>query len=161
MKSIRRLLSLVLVLWGLFLMGQPVQAASVDPYVRRYLKASEPVPVVVNAKGDTELFSPEALTEGMQLFEETCINCHVGGATLANPAESLALDVLAGATPPRDNIASLIAFQRQPLIYDGSDTSFWCREVSESWLPDEMLTKVAAFILRAAETAPGWGAQDF
>jgi photosystem II cytochrome c550 len=161
LQSIHRLVSLLLVLGGLFLLGQPAQAANIDPYVRRYLKATEAVPITMDAEGHTQMFTPQALTEGKQLFEENCINCHVGGTTLSNPLESLALKVLEGATPSRNNVASLTAFQREPLTYDGSDISFGCREVPDSWLSDEMLTQLAAFVLRAAETAPGWGAQDF
>ena len=42
----------------------PAQAAKVDSYVLRYLKAKEPVPLVLNPQGETQLFSPEELTWG-------------------------------------------------------------------------------------------------
>ncbi|NJM94954.1 MAG: photosystem II cytochrome PsbV2 [Acaryochloridaceae cyanobacterium CSU_5_19] len=136
------------------------QAADIDDYVVRYLKATEPVPIAINSAGETELFSPQTLTEGKRIFEENCKNCHVGGATVPNPVQSLSLENLKGAIPPRDNLASLIAFQREPMTYDGEEISFWCRQVPDTWLPDEELAKVEAFILRAAQVAKGWGTEQ-
>ncbi len=156
----RCLMAFLLVCWGTFLNGSIAQAADVDDYIVRYLKVTEPVPISMNANGETQLFSPVDLTEGKRLFEDNCKNCHVGGATLPNPVESLSLENLQGATPPRDNIASLIEFQREPTVYDGSDVSFWCRQVPDTWLPDPELAKLEAFILRAAEVARGWGSED-
>ena len=140
---------------------QPAQAAKIDTYVRRYLKAAEPVPVLLNHEGATRLFSAEAFTLGKRLFEDNCKNCHVGGSTLPNPAESLSLADLKGATPPRDNLESLVAFQRDPSVYDGSEPSYWCRQVTDNWMSTEELMQLDAFILRAAETAPGWGMEQF
>lgn len=136
-------------------------AYAVDNYIRQYLRATEPVSIDLNGQGQTKPFSPEDLSVGKELFEAHCLNCHVGGATLPDPTVSLALDTLAGATPPRDNINSLVAFLREPMTYDGSEPSFWCRQVPESWIPQEQLEKLAAFVLRAAQKAPGWGTKDF
>ncbi len=156
---IRSLLPLLVAV--LMLTSLPAQAAGIDAYVAQYLRATEPVSLAMNDQGEVRLFSPEELTEGKRLFEENCKNCHVGGATLPNPIVSLSLDNLRGAVPPRDNINSLVAFQRTPMAYDGSEESFWCREVSEDWLSTEQLQQLAAFVLRAAEKAPGWGSETF
>jgi photosystem II cytochrome c550 len=145
---------LITLTWG---MAAPAALAEVDDYVIRYLKASAPVDIKIDAQGNTSSFTPEALTNGKRLFENNCKNCHVGGATLPIPQISLALPTLKGATPPRDNVAALIDFQRQPMVYDGSEETFWCRQVSENWLSHEQLEDLAAFVLRAAEVARGWG----
>jgi photosystem II cytochrome c550 len=89
------------------------------------------------------------------------MNCHVGGATLPDPRVSLALSKLENANPPRDNINSLVAYLRQPMTYDGSEETYWCRQVPESWMPKEQLESLAAFILTAAQKAPGWGTDQF
>jgi photosystem II cytochrome c550 len=138
-----------------------VLAGAVDPYVSRYLQASEPVSLPLNQQGESRLFTAENLSSGKRLFETNCISCHVGGATLPNPLVSLSLEDLKGASPPRDTIDGLVAFQREPLTYDGQDFGFGCREVPETWLSTEALENLAAFILRAAAVAPGWGTNSF
>lgn len=142
------------------LMVNPANA-SVDTYVRRYLQATEPVSLDVDGKGKTAQFTAEDLSAGKQLFETHCLNCHVGGATLPDPTVSLSLKTLAGATPPRDTINGLVAFLREPMTYDGSEASFWCRQVPESWMPKAEIEQLSAFILRAAQKAPGWGTSQF
>ena len=164
---LRRLLSIrcliaVLVACPLLWMGSvPSAAAAIDPYVARYLQAREPIALDIDGQGQTRLYSPADLSAGKQLFEQHCMNCHVGGATLPDPRVSLSRDTLAGATPPRDNINSLVAFLRQPMTYEGSEESFWCRQVPESWMPREQVENLAAFVLRAAQKAPGWGKDSF
>ncbi len=149
------------VLGSVLVAAPSVQAADVDPYVLRYLKAAEPISLPFNLQGETRLYTAEDFSEGKRLFGENCKSCHVGGATLPNPLVSLSLEDLKGATPPRNTIASLVEFQRQPLSYDGQDFGFGCREVSQTWVKTESLEKLAAFILRAAEVAPGWGTEQF
>jgi photosystem II cytochrome c550 len=51
-------------------------------------------------------------------------------------------------------------FSRNPTTYDGSEESIWCRQVSSDWMDDTALENLAAFLLRAAEKAPGWGSND-
>lgn len=138
-----------------FLVSLPAEAAT-DTYVRVYLEVSEPIALELDEQGQTKLFSAEDITQGKELFKSNCINCHVGGATLPYPPVSLALDTLSGATPPRNNINGIVNFLRQPMTYDGSEETFWCRTVTESWMPPEQIEKLAAFILRAAQKAPGW-----
>ncbi|MBW4518211.1 MAG: photosystem II cytochrome PsbV2 [Scytolyngbya sp. HA4215-MV1] len=158
--SVRGLLLTVFVWLSLSVTGFPAYAA-VDNYVTRYLQVNEPIPLKISDQGDTRLFAPEELSTGKRLFEENCLNCHVGGATLPDPNISLALKKLQGATPARDNIKNLVAYFRQPMVYDGSEPSFWCRQISERWLSQDQVESLAAFILRAAEKAPGWGSDSF
>lgn len=142
---------------SIMLLPMAAHADTIDPFIKRYFQATELVALPANDQGETQLFSLQNFSDGKRIFAETCINCHVGGATLPNPDEPLSLAALAGATPPRDNIAALVAFIRQPMTYDGQDISFWCREVPETWMSDSDVENVAAFILRAAEKAPKWG----
>lgn len=143
-------------------LGNPDPAiAGVDRYVRYYLKVEEPVPVTVNAAGDQQWFSDADFSAGKALFEENCLNCHVGGTTLSNPTASLSLADLHNATPPRDTLDGLVAYLREPMVYDGSEPTDWCRAVPESWMPRAQLETLAAFVLRAAEVAPGWGVERF
>ncbi|MBW4650136.1 MAG: photosystem II cytochrome PsbV2 [Kastovskya adunca ATA6-11-RM4] len=158
--SVRGLIAVLVALLGISILSAPAQAG-IDTYVRRYLKVTEPIALDVDGQGHTAQFSPEDLTIGKELFETHCLNCHVGGATLPDPSVSLSLDTLAGATPPRDNVNSLVAFLREPMTYDGSSETFWCREVPESWMPRKQVEKLAAFVLRAAQEAPGWGTEKF
>lgn len=157
--SIQCLLAALIAVLSIFTVSSPAHAA-VDNYVKRYL-ASEPISLDLDGQGQTKQLSPEDLSVGKELFEANCLNCHVGGATLPDPTVSLALDTLAGATPPRNNINALVAFLREPMTYDGSEPTFWCRQVPESWMPQEQIEKLAAFVLRAAQKAPGWGTQNF
>ncbi|MCF2970094.1 photosystem II cytochrome PsbV2 [Synechococcus sp. Nb3U1] len=140
-------------------LARPV-AARIDTYVNQYLRVSGPVELPLDAEGHTLTFTPEQLTDGKNRFQSACLNCHVGGATLPAPNISLSLKDLRGATPPRDTIQALVEYQRDPLSYDGSDFSYGCRPVPPSWMDDEALQNLAAFILRAAQVAPGWGAND-
>lgn len=68
---------------------------------------------------------------------------------------------ITGRNPKRDNINALVTYLRQPMVYDGTEETLVCRQVSESWLPTPMVENIAAFILRAAEIAPGWGTETF
>lgn len=137
------------------------QAANIDPYVVRYLRVTEPIALSIDEQGNTRLFSPQDLSTGKQLFATHCANCHVGGATLPNPLVSLSLKTLKGANPPRDNINNLVSFMRLPMSYDGSEENYWCRQVPESWLSQAQVESLAAFVLTAAQKAPGWGTEDF
>jgi photosystem II cytochrome c550 len=152
---------IALLLFGVLSMPDSVGAVEIDPYVQRYLKASEPISLPLNQAGESRSFTASDLSVGKRLFEVNCVSCHVGGATLPNPLVSLSLEDLKGATPPRDNINALVAFQREPLTYDGQDFGFGCRTVSERWLTTGDLENLAAFVLRAGEVAPGWGTERF
>lgn len=135
--------------------------AEVDVYVRRFLDVQEPIPLTMNDQGQTRLFSADDLSSGKRFFENNCKNCHVGGSTLPDPTVPLSLEALQRATPPRDNVLALVAFLRQPMTYDGSEETYSCRQVAESWLSEAEAENVAAFILRSAQKAPGWGNTTF
>jgi photosystem II cytochrome c550 len=117
--------------------------------------------LVIDDQGQTRLFSAADLSSGKQFFENNCKNCHVGGSTLPDPTVPLSLEALQNATPPRDNVLGLVAFLRQPMTYDGREETYSCRQVAESWLSTEEAENLAAFILRSAQKAPGWGNTTF
>jgi photosystem II cytochrome c550 len=146
-------------IWGILLLclcAAPAWAR-IDTYVNQYLQVSGPIELPADASGTPVTITPEQLEAGKVLFQNNCLNCHVGGSTLPDPRISLSLEDLQGATPPRDNLASLMEFQRDPLNYNGTDISFGCRPVSRKWMSDEDLQNLTAFVLRAAQKAPGWG----
>ncbi|XHX80578.1 MAG: photosystem II cytochrome PsbV2 [Stenomitos frigidus ULC029] len=155
-----RLLVLAIAIRSLFTIVLPANAAG-DAYVTRYLRVTEPVPLVLDEQGNTRFFAAEELSAGKQLFERNCLNCHVGGATLPDPTVSLSLATLQGATPRRDTVSSLVAYFRQPMTYDGTEEAFLCRQVPESWLSQAQVESLAGFVLRAAQKAPGWGGAIF
>ncbi|AFY58739.1 photosystem II cytochrome PsbV2 [Rivularia sp. PCC 7116] len=139
----------------------PAQAAGIEPYISRYLRVREPIALELDDVGNQREFSPQELSDGKRYFEDSCINCHVGGSTLPNPKESLALDTLEGANPPRNNINALVSYMRHPMTYDGSEETFWCREVTPNILSEGQIENLAAFVLTAAQKAPGWGTDSF
>ncbi|MBW4650137.1 MAG: cytochrome c-550 [Kastovskya adunca ATA6-11-RM4] len=72
-----------------------------------------------NEAGDTTVLSLEQVQKGKRLFNDTCSKCHAGGRTKTDPNIGLDTNVLAGATPPRDNIAGLVDYMNNPTTYDG------------------------------------------
>jgi photosystem II cytochrome c550 len=158
--SLRLAVLLVVIHCGMLLFTAPSWAAE-DGYVRRYLDVKAPVSLRFDSQGQTQLFSAAQISAGKRFFEENCKNCHVGGSTLPDPTVPLSLEALKGAVPARDTIQSLVAFLRQPRTYDGTEETYSCRQVSKRWLSDEEAANVAAFILRSAEKAPGWGNTTF
>lgn len=137
----------------------PAQAA-IDSYVARYLHVTEPIELELSDR-ESRSFSPEAISQGKQLFSTACQTCHVGGSTISFPEVSLSLERLKGAVPSRASINGLVAYMRKPMTYDGSEETYWCREVPQSWLTQAEVENLAAFILTAAKKAPGWGAETF
>jgi photosystem II cytochrome c550 len=132
----------------------PAKAGAIEPYISRYLRVREPIALELDAQGNTREFSPQELSDGKRYFEDSCINCHVGGSTLPNPKQSLALDTLKDANPPRDNLNALVSYMRQPMTYDGSEETFWCREITPNILSQQQIENLAAFVLTAAKKAP-------
>jgi photosystem II cytochrome c550 len=143
--------------------GRLEAIASPDPYITQFMKVfpSKPATMNLDGAGQTKVFSYADMVEGKEIFAQNCLSCHVGGTTLSSPDVSLALKDLQGATPPRDTVNALMAYMRHPLAYDGSDENYACREITPDWVPDAQVEKMAAFILRAAETAKGWGTSRF
>jgi photosystem II cytochrome c550 len=160
--SLRHCLSVLFafLLWILPL-GQSAGADEINRYIRRDLQAAEPVSIALDEAGNSREFSPQSLERGKQLFDESCLSCHIRGSNVPFPTVSLSLDDLAGATPPRDNIAGFVAYMREPMTYDGSDYTSWCRQVPESWMSQEEIEDLAAFVIRAAQKDKIWGVKQF
>ena len=78
--------------------------------------------VTVDAAGNTTVLSPEQVKRGKRLFNATCGACHVGGITKTNPNVGLDPEALSLATPPRNNIESLVDYFKNPLTYDGLES---------------------------------------
>lgn len=78
--------------------------------------------VSLDAKGTSVVMTPEQVKRGKRLFNNACGTCHVGGLTKTNPNVGLDVEALSLATPPRDNIAGLVAFSKDPMSYDGIDS---------------------------------------
>ncbi len=157
----RRPLSALLYLLLPFLLWVLPAAAAIDPYVARYLKVTDTIDLPATATGQTQTFSAQDLDVGKQLFATNCLSCHVGGITLLEPNITLSLADLQGATPRRDTIAGLVNFFRQLLTYDGTEVAISCRDIPTSWLSRPEVEKLAAFVLRSAAVAPGWGQEKF
>jgi photosystem II cytochrome c550 len=87
-----------------------VAAVELTPDVRT-VKATE--------VGDTVVLSLEQVQKGKRLFNDSCAQCHGGGRTKTDPNVGLGTDSLAGATPPRDSIATLVDYMKNPTTYDG------------------------------------------
>ncbi|MCY7274301.1 MAG: photosystem II cytochrome PsbV2 [Phormidesmis sp. CAN_BIN44] len=156
---IRGIFLLTIVCLGIAMIGFPAHAA--DAYIARYLQVTDPISLELDDQGKTRSFNLQELTAGKKLFEQNCLSCHVGGATLPDPSVPLSLKALQGATPSRDTINGLVAYLRQPMTYDGNEETFSCRKVSENWLSQAEVETVAGFVLRAAQKAPGWGTEEF
>lgn len=139
---------------GVVFLSNSAPAWAVDGYIRRYI-ANEPVAVKYTDAGETKTYTPEEFEKGKELFKDNCIYCHVGGSTAQDPRVTLSTQDLAGATPPRDSVVAIADYMRNPMTYDGSDISIWCRQVD--WLSRADLEILGAFVLRAAEKSPGWG----
>ena len=150
-KSGREVLIALVLLLGV--MG-PLQAQE-DRYVVQYLKVAGKVALPLDSSGTLVSFTAKDLSEGKTLFENNCKNCHLAGNNVPG-GPNLALNTLKGATPPRDNISALVQFSRKPVNYKGTKPSI-CRDIPKTYLSDLQLKKLYAFVLRAADLAPGWG----
>ena len=75
--------------------------------------------VTADEAGGTVTLSLEQVQKGKRLFNDSCAQCHAGGRTKTDPNVGLSPDSLAGATPPRDSIAALVDYMKNPTTYDG------------------------------------------
>ncbi|MBD1833546.1 cytochrome c-550 [Cyanobacteria bacterium FACHB-472] len=75
--------------------------------------------VPLNGQGEQVTLSLKQVAEGKRLFNYACAQCHAGGVTKTDFNIGLSPDDLAGATPPRDNIAALVDYMHHPTTYDG------------------------------------------
>jgi len=76
----------------------------------------------LNSSGTTIIFTPEQVKRGKRLFNNTCAVCHTGGITKTNPNVGLDPEALSLASPPRDNMESLVDYMKDPTSYDGSES---------------------------------------
>ena len=99
---------------GLLLSLVSLQAVAVDP-------TGAQLTVKLNEAGETTTLSPQEFKSGKGFFNPTCgsASCHAGGKA-SDSGYGLGLQDLAGATPPRDNIVSLVNFMKDPMAYQGS-----------------------------------------
>jgi photosystem II cytochrome c550 len=75
-----------------------------------------------DAKGNQTTLTPEQVKRGKRLFNASCGQCHVGGLTKTNPNVGLDPESLSLASPPRDNIESLVNYIKNPTTYDGLES---------------------------------------
>lgn len=75
--------------------------------------------VTLNEQGESVTLSLKQAARGKRLFGDICAQCHPGGITKTNPNVSLSMEDLALATPPRDNVESLVDYMKQPTTFDG------------------------------------------
>nr|YP_010338472.1 photosystem II cytochrome c550 [Rhodaphanes brevistipitata]UNJ18422.1 photosystem II cytochrome c550 [Rhodaphanes brevistipitata] len=76
----------------------------------------------LDSSGTTIIFTPEQVKRGKRLFNNNCAICHTGGITKTNPNVGLDPESLSLASPPRDNIESLIEYMKDPTSYDGAES---------------------------------------
>ena len=72
-----------------------------------------------NEQGDTVVLTPKQIKIGQSQFKYACAVCHVAGITKTDPNIDLRKETLAFATPPRDNMESLVDYMKSPTTYDG------------------------------------------
>lgn len=73
----------------------------------------------LNAEGETVVVSEKEVEKGKRLFINVCSQCHLEGITKTDFNVGLDPESLALATPPRNNIESLIDYMKNPTSYDG------------------------------------------
>nr|YP_009511381.1 photosystem II cytochrome c550 [Gracilariopsis mclachlanii]AXI97258.1 photosystem II cytochrome c550 [Gracilariopsis mclachlanii] len=122
--------------------------------------------VTLEESGKTIILTPEQVKRGKRLFNSSCAQCHNGGITKTNPNIGLEPESLSGATPPRDNIYSLIEYMKDPTSYDGATSiaelhpSIKSAEIFPKMrnLTDEDLFAIAGHILIQPKiAAEKWG----
>ena len=91
----------------------PVNALELDEDTRT---------VTLDTKGNTVIITAEQAKRGKRLFNNACGTCHVGGVTKTNQNVGLDVESLSLATAPKDNVTNLVAYFKDPLTYDGTDS---------------------------------------
>lgn len=104
------LITVATVFFASQLLVSPVSARELDQQTRT---------VAYNDQGDEVVISTKEAEKGKRLFNDVCAQCHLGGVTKTNPNVGLSLEALERAEPPRDNIAGLIDYMKNPTTYDG------------------------------------------
>ncbi|QEY33160.1 cytochrome c-550 [Synechococcus sp. RSCCF101] len=105
-----RPLLLILPLAAISWLGAPAMAAQWD---------AATLTVPADASGTEVTFSEPEIKSGRRLFNDSCGTCHAGGITKTNQNVGLDPEALALATPPRDSVASLVDYMKDPTSYDG------------------------------------------
>lgn len=122
--------------------------------------------VKANDAGTNSVLSLEQVQKGKRLFNDSCAQCHAGGKTKTDPNVGLSTDVLAGATPKRDNIEALVDYMKNPTTYDGEieiaeiHPSLKSADIYPEMrnLTDDDLTAIAGHILMQPKIlGKGWG----
>lgn len=78
--------------------------------------------VPLNNQGETVVLDLKQVKEGKRLFKYACAQCHVGGVTKTDPNVGLDPEALSLATPPRNNVESLVDYLKDPTSYDGAES---------------------------------------
>lgn len=147
-QGLRRLAVLLLLPLVLMLVPSTVEALQWDA-------ATLTVPADPN--GTQITFSESEIKSGRKVFNSSCGTCHAGGITKTNQNVGLDPETLALATPPRDSVAALVDYMKDPTSYDGelsiADLHPSLRSadvfVQMRNLTDEDLRRMAGYILVA------------
>ena len=113
MKNQNSFIKLSLILASSFLFSNNSFAIDLDETTRT---------VPLDSTGSTVILTPEQVKRGKRLFNASCGQCHVGGITKTNPNLGLEPDALSLATPPRNNIMSLVDYMKNPTTFDGLES---------------------------------------
>ena len=113
--------------------------------------------VPADPNGTQITFSESEIKAGRKIFNTSCGTCHAGGITKTNQNVGLDPETLALATPPRDSVAALVDYMKDPTSYDGemsiADLHPSLRSadvfVQMRNLTDEDLRRMAGYILVA------------
>ena len=96
-----------------FMLSSPASAIELDEATRT---------VNLSEDGKTAVLTTEQIKRGKRLFNSSCSTCHVGGITKTNPNVGLDPEALSLATPPRNNLTSLVSYLQDPQSYDGLES---------------------------------------
>nr|YP_003002219.1 cytochrome c550 [Aureoumbra lagunensis]ACS36931.1 cytochrome c550 [Aureoumbra lagunensis] len=118
-----------------------LSVALINPGAALAIELDEASRTVALDGSKTVVLTPEQVKRGKRLFNASCSVCHTGGITKTNPNVGLDSDALAGATPPRDNIVSLVDYMKNPTTYDGLES---IAEIHPSILSADIFPKMRA-----------------
>jgi photosystem II cytochrome c550 len=76
--------------------------------------------VPLNPNGDSLTLTLAQVAQGKARFNYACAQCHAGGVTKTDPNVGLDPEALDLATPPRNSVASLVDYMKNPTSYDGA-----------------------------------------
>jgi photosystem II cytochrome c550 len=119
----------------------------------------------LNAEGETVVVTEKEVEKGKRLFINVCSQCHLEGITKTDFNVGLDPESLALATPPRNNLESLIDYMKNPTSYDGEfDISEYHPSMKSADIFAEMrnlteddLYSIASFMLVEPKINYKWG----